>query len=248
MFFYLKLKKILIKLITFWLPKKYRKNTRNFLFYFSLKNFLKFKKQNYHIIPLGNNCLPRVLMTTINVKPRKIYGEKTYPFDLCEFKDITKIIEIIKNDFNNFFDGLEYKNNKWINECTKSYYPHDNMLKLDEFKKRYKKRIINFQNTLNSNKKIYFVYSNFEKKLLQQDILELFNVLQTKTNNFKLIIISNYQLENIKNKNIIQITENFKIQHNNWVELMINEYKNQNNNYTKFAENIYKKIINYLTC
>uniref|UniRef100_UPI0040295062 hypothetical protein n=1 Tax=Candidatus Stercorousia sp. TaxID=3048886 RepID=UPI0040295062 len=62
------------------------------------------------------------------------------------------------------------------------------------------------------------------------------------------IIISNYQLENINNENIIQITENFKIQHNNWVELMINEYKNQNNNYTKFAENIYKKIINYLTC
>ena len=87
----LKLKKLLCKTLTcFIFPERLRKNLRNFLFYFSIVDFIRFKLQNFHIVSLGNNCLPRVLTTAVKLKPRKIYGEKTLPFDLKYSYDLEK--------------------------------------------------------------------------------------------------------------------------------------------------------------
>lgn len=77
MYFLLKIKKFIVKILTCWiLSKKIRRNARNFLFYFSLYDFFQFRKQNFKIVSLGNNCLPKVLTTAVKLKPRKIYGEK----------------------------------------------------------------------------------------------------------------------------------------------------------------------------
>ena len=107
MFKLLRIKKLIIKLLTcFIFPEKLRKNVRNFLFYFSFVDFVRFKRQNFHIISLGSDCLPRVLTTAVKLKPRKIYGEKTLPFDLCRSYDLKKIIKFLQ---------LQNKNNKKTN-------------------------------------------------------------------------------------------------------------------------------------
>lgn len=55
---------------------------------------------------MGSDCLPRVLTTAVKLKPRKIYGEKTLPFDLCRSYDLKKIIKFIETDFKTYFDNL----------------------------------------------------------------------------------------------------------------------------------------------
>ena len=79
MYYLFKLKKLIIKILIFWIcSKKLRKNVRNFLFYFSVIDYFRFKKQKFHIVSLGSNCLPRVLTTAVKLKPRKIYGKKRF--------------------------------------------------------------------------------------------------------------------------------------------------------------------------
>ena len=104
-----------------------------------------------------------MLLTAIKLKPRKFYGEKTMPFDLCIHKDINKITQAIENDFEDYFDGLIFENNGWINKKYDVIYMHDNSLNQERFIKRYQKRIENFKNIFNSNKILYFIYSNYRK-------------------------------------------------------------------------------------
>ena len=233
-----KLKKLLIKLFTsFIFPEKLRKNVRNFLFYFSFVDFVRFKRQNFHIVSLGSDCLPRVLTTAVKLKPRKIYGEKTLPFDLCRSYDLKKIIKFIETDFKTYFDNLT---------ISEELYPHDYKLSKIQFENRYKERIHNFLQILKSDKTIYFIYSNFEFVPDTKYIKKLYEVLRKKRQGkpFKLIILTSKHLEEIED--VIQITENFKIKHGNWVKSFINDYKDKQNEYTEFcsrAGGILKNII-----
>ena len=132
----LKLKKLLCKTLTcFIFPEKLRKNVRNFMFYFSFEDYIRFKRQNFHIVSLGCDCLPRVLTTAIKLKPRKIYGEKTLPFDLCRSFDFERTAELIQNNFTDFFEDIK---------LTKELFPHDYKLTKEQFTIRYRKRISNF--------------------------------------------------------------------------------------------------------
>lgn len=238
MYYFLKLKKIIIKLLTCLIfPEKYRKNARNFLYYFSFKDLISFKRQNFYIVSLGNNCLPRVLTTVLKLKPRKIYGEKTCPFDLSFHLDIEKIAEIIHNDFENFFDDLVF-DKVWQNRYLKSTYPHDNKLNKEQFIKRYKKRINNFKYILKSDKMIYFIYSNFDNNICKRDVLLLYDaILKHRDKPFKLIILTSCkQFLNFENSNIILLEEDFSIKHSNWVKSFVNDYGNINNEYTRFCQ------------
>lgn len=97
MYYLLKLKKIVIKLLTFWIFQiNLRKNARNFLFYFSFKDYIKFKHQNFHIVSLGNDCMPRVLTTAIKLKPRKIYGKKHSRLICAEALNLQKLTNSLK--------------------------------------------------------------------------------------------------------------------------------------------------------
>ena len=169
MYYMFKLKKLIIKILIFWIcSKKLRKNVRNFLFYFSVIDYFSFKKQNFHIVSLGSNCLPRVLTTAVKLKPRKIYGEKTLPFDLKYSLDLNQTANLIKNDFANFFDNLK---------ITKETYPHDFHLKREQFEKRYQKRIENFFEIINSPKNIFFIYSNFDQTPNKNTVNNLYKIL-----------------------------------------------------------------------
>ena len=244
MYLILKLKKFIIKILTCWiLSKKLRKNTRNFLFYFSLYDFFQLKKQNFKIVSLGYNCLPRVLTTATKLKPRKIYGEKTYPFDLSIHSDINEITKQIKTNFETYLENI-IKKETWENPTLKAKYPHDKYLTIDEFKHRYKKRIENFNEIINNPKIIYFIYANYESKIEKIEVINLYNVLKEKRGNkpFNLILLLNNKIENIENPNIIQLISDFKIEHANWGEYFINEYGNKKNKYTEFCNTTGEKL------
>lgn len=245
MYFLLKIKKFIVKILTCWiLSKKFRKNARNFLFYFSLYDFFQFKKQDFKIVSLGCNCLPRVLTTAIKLKPRKIYGEKTCPFDLSVHSNLQKITEQIENNFKTYFDGL-IKNETWENENLEAIYPHDKHLTREKFIQRYETRIANFNEAINSKKILYFIYSNYDNEIKTQDIINLYNVIEKKRNGkpFKLILLLHNEVKNIKNSNIIQLVSDFKIEHANWVESFLNDYSEKNNKYTDYCKYTGKQLI-----
>lgn len=240
LYYLLKLKKIFIKLVTFWIfPQKVRKNTRNFLFYFSFTDYLKFKKQDFSIVSLGNNCLPRVLMTAIKLKPRKLYGEKSMPFDLKISPDLNRTIELIDNNFADFFENIT---------LSKELFPHDYKLSKQEFRKRYDLRIKNFLEIMQSDKKIYFIYSDMDNNIKAESLYNLYDVLKRKRNKkpFKLIVIVRNPINIKDNPNIKIIVENFKIKDADWVESFINDYGDINNYYTEFCNNIKNKIISLI--
>lgn len=247
MYFLLKFKKIISKLLTCWiLSKKARKNARNFLFYFSLTDYIRFKKQNFYIVSLGHNCLPRVLATVVKLKPRKMYGEKTCPFDLSLNFDINKIAELINNNFENFFDNLEFNetDKRWENKYLNSIYVHDSKLSRKQFEIRYSKRINNFLNIINSDKIIYFIYyPHSNESLTKENILTLYNSLFKRRNNkpFKLIIIVPEFINDINEQNICQIVESCDLEPD-WLNAFINEYGEINNKYTQFVQQAGDKL------
>ena len=239
----LKLKKLLCKTLTcFIFPEKLRKNVRNFLFYFSFEDYIKFKRQNFHIVSLGCDCLPRVLTTAIKLKPRKIYGEKTLPFDLCRSFDLSKTIELIETDFENYFEKLT---------ISEELYPHDYKLTKEQFIMRYRKRISNFLELMKSEKLIYFIYADFDNLIDANAIGKLYSVLENKRNGkpFRIIILTAKPI-NIANPDIYVIVQDFKINDGTWIKSFINDYGDIDDQYSRFCKNAGKKlkhIINYDT-
>ena len=237
----LHIKKLICKLLTCWIfSPNLRKNARNFLFYFSFNDYLRFKKQDFYIVSLGNNCLPRVIATAIKLKPRKIYGEKTMPFDLKVTPDLNRTIKLINNNFDDFFDDIK---------ISKDLFPHDYKLSETKFKKRYTQRIKNFLDVINSSKQIYFIYSDFDNLIDRKSLINLFNILKLKRNGkpFKIIVLTARPIKNINNPDIKIIVKNFKINDANWVESFINDYKNINNCYTEFCNSIEKEIFEVIS-
>lgn len=239
---FLKIKKMICKMFTFFIfPSKLRRYIRNILFWFSLSDYIRFKKQKFLIISLGEDCLPRILSTAERIKPRKFYGEKSYPFDLCRMN--TEIItQVIKNDFKNFFE---------LNSFNKLNFPHDYKLTYRNFKKRYLKRIKNFNNALKSDKMLYFINSTHHKKEFcgnQKLYLGLYNVIKEKRGNkpFKIIFLNKKFVKNINNPDIIQITNNFWVDKTNWPVLFFNQYKEFNNKYTDFCTDTGNKLKNII--
>lgn len=116
------------------------------------------KKEEIKIIPLGQNCMPRTILTRWGIKPRKIFGELTYPFDLAVFgmKEITKCL---RTDFSEFFDNLEYTPNGWIKAPNCIYFSHDKHYKQNDKEKLiklYTKRIKNFRAEIRESEDILF--------------------------------------------------------------------------------------------
>lgn len=243
MYCFLKTKKLLIKVITSVIfSRKTRKNIRNFLYYFSIVDFIRFKLQNFHIVSLGNNCLPRVLTTAVKLKPRKIYGEKTLPFDLKYSYDLEKTAKLIQNNFNDFFEDIE---------LTQELFPHDYKLTKQQFETRYNKRIKNFLKVMTSDKMIYFIYADFDNQINVNTIRKLYYVLKNKRNGkpFKIIVLTAKTI-NISNPDIYVIVQDFKIKDGTWIKSFINDYGDKKNQYTEFCNITGKKlkhIINYDT-
>ena len=232
-----KIKNILSKILTFWLPNPYRKSARNFLIYFSLSDYIRFRNQQYKIVSLGRDCLPRVLFTVAKIKPRKIYGEETCPFDLYKNSGISRVTELIKDDFSTFFDDLIISE-----DC----FPHDLTLSQDRFRKRYLKRIDNFRKILSSDKKIFFVYADYDKIPDKSELQALYNVLKYKRNGkpFELILLTTEYLNNIQD--VIQLPEHFRVEDKKWVDYFINKYGEYRNDYTDYCARMSNKLVSII--
>lgn len=229
-----KLKMILCKILTFWLiPSKNRKLIREFLFWFSLEDYRRFKNSNYYIVSLGNSCLSRALLVSAGLKPRRFYGEKSCPFDLYFSTDIKNTIRLIENDFLDFFKDIDL-----------DAFPHDDKLTIRQFKKRYQKRIENFLDIQKSEKIVYYVYSNYTNVPETTDITKLYDVLKAKrgTKPFALAILTNNYIDVT---GIIQIPYDIQIDDSMAIEFIINRYKDYDNKYTVFCDYMKDKLKNY---
>lgn len=233
MFNTLKIKMFICKFLTFWIiPSKNRKRFREMLFYFSYSDYIRFKNANYHIVSLGSSCITRALAVATGIKPRRLYGEKSCPFDLY-VSNLKRTIELIENDFSDFFNQIDI-----------DAFPHDEKFNFVHFKKRYEKRIQNFLNIQKSNKKVYYIYSNYKVLPDENDITKLYNVLKSKRDGkpFELILLARKQ---INVPNVIQIPYDIELNGPNVIGTIINAYKQKNRfcEYTKLMKNKLEEVI-----
>lgn len=227
----LKLKMILCKIFTFWIiPAKTRKLVREFLFWFSFDDYRRFKNANYHIVSLGSSCLSRAMPVAARLKPRRFYGEMSCPFDLYFSTDLDRTTRLIENNFSDFFQSINL-----------DAFPHDDKLTVKQFKKRYKNRIQNFLDVQNSDKIIYYIYSNYDKVPETAQIKRLYQVLKAKrgAKPFELIILTNRQIDV---ENVIQLPYSIKFNDSKAIEYIINRYKDYDNKYTVFCNYMKEKL------
>ncbi len=177
------------------------------------------RKKRVNIIPLGQNCMPRVILTRYGIKPHKFQGELTYPFDLAVF-GIPEITKTLKTDFNEFFDNLEYKNNCWIKTPNCIEFCHDKRFKENDKQKLidlYSKRIENFRNTINDETPVLFVQILGDYEEIEQQYNELKRIRGDKPFKFIIIdtenIVPEINLENVFIKKIPLPSKDYKL---NW--------------------------------
>lgn len=118
---------------------------------------IKFARKNT-FIPLGTNCYARVMLTKYGLKPRKIHGELSFPFDLV-FMPINIVSHFCITDFIDFFENIEYSsedsifvNKKYNISFIHDYFKHDEKFL---FQARYIRRINNLKKMLCKGHKIF---------------------------------------------------------------------------------------------
>ncbi len=144
----------------------------------------------YTIISLGNDCAVRYYLTMGGLKKSKSLGELSLPFDLsCH--PTKSVVKILKNNFNDYFNNLLFKNGIWVNKKYKILYNHDK--DCDENSKikliaRFANRIENFNNIVKNSPYIFFVIKSQAKA---SEIINLYKVLRQKRNDlpFKLLVL-----------------------------------------------------------
>ncbi len=159
------------------------------------------ENNDYKIVTLGSSCFLKKILTEYGLKPSKADNEVSVPFDFC-ITPIKSLIEILNNNFIDYFKNLEYNLNtyNWFNSKYKIIYNYDTDCtdeQKEKFTERYKKRIENFRNLISSSEKfIYFVFAG-NTKLAQADANLLYASLTKITcngggedtiSNFKLVI------------------------------------------------------------
>lgn len=111
-------------------------------------------------ISLGSWC-----NVAINLR-RQEMRKKAYPFDFIATVDCEKFLEIFLNDFRYFLDDeyLFIKDSHLFNEYYHIEFPHDfysDPSSIDQFKKKYERRISRFREIENYKGKVYFIRSAF---------------------------------------------------------------------------------------
>ena len=89
------------------------------------KDIKQIQRKRYNYVSLGSYCFSRVITTYNKIKPTKVMGEKTMPFDLA-FSSIDSVTHLIDTNFKDFFLDLKYdENKKWyINDSINMIYNH----------------------------------------------------------------------------------------------------------------------------
>ena len=183
------------------------------------------KQRKYNIISVGQNCFPRVLVTSYELKTTKAHGEKTCVFDLCNFNSIPKINTLIENHFENFFDDMAWSKDKNAFESKNwdCFFVHDK-LPYKKFVNRYKSRIENFYDYTNDNRYAIYILS-ISFNIEPEEIIKLRNILQKLRGekDFCLFVINctkqkmNIEYDNIVLINAHNIITELNVPKNDWV-------------------------------
>ena len=134
---------------------------------YSNYKFRRKHRNQFKIVSLGWNCMPRTLTTLWMLKPSKGVGEKSMPFDLIASPP-DAVAHYLETDFSDYFEGnWVYKtvNNYtcWFNETWDNVlYPHEIGLgnseeDLAKLKSKLHERIKNFREALTFEGPILFV-------------------------------------------------------------------------------------------
>ena len=232
------------------LTNKYWKKFTAFTDYKLFNN----KWNHYKIIPLGTYCLPRVITTVNKLKPSKLNGEKTLPFDLAFFKDMNKNIDLVINHFDDIFDeqkeGFSYdKENKyWINKKYNIIFNHEYNLNYAELKSLYEKRINNlYEYISDKSKHIFYLIAVFEP-LSASKLEELYKYTKELRGDDKIDIIIINQSENKINLKIpyVHIINAFNYDLFNDINLWNNWVAHLKSSKSVQAKLFFRKITNDL--
>jgi hypothetical protein len=187
------------------------------MFSFSINNpnnfvILNDNKNNYNVIPFGHRCTSAIACKYSNIRKMSL------PFDWNLPLFPSKIQNVLTEDFNDFIPNVWmgiFHNKYDIHLC---HFNSDINSGVEE----YKRRIDRFNNIINCNEKIYFVYINedylydnnfrgdeFNDKIFNE-MLELEQFLRNKYSNIDYnILYFNFKNHNIpQNSNIINIVLN----------------------------------------
>lgn len=246
--------------------------TLHFLFnklieYIDSKYYSKHCK-NYTIIPFGNFCMPRVITTLSRLKPRKFYGEKTCPLDLCFALDFSKNTELLENHFSTLWDDIELRpdTKMWCNKKLNITFNHEIDISLDKLKAIINPRIKNLYEYINDKTKhLYFVigvskvmddYMSYHKgqvdDITQEKIEKFIEVVKKYRNpeDFDIIFINQTPKKiqcYIKNVHIINLTQdkdfNIANRMGDWVNELIKQKRKETKRfYQKLSKELYNII------
>lgn len=180
-----------------------------------LKTILSFYRRRlqkpYCIISIGTYCLPRTITTLSKLKPRRKEGEKSMPFDLAFFNDVSAIIRLIETQFTEFYQGLEFDPEKqlWENKKLSAIFNHDGHLNDEAFKKRYDARIANFYDALrNKETRKFFVLASFAE-ISQEQMNSLVHTLKkhTQGDSFTIIYINQTQKKTTYTNSCVKVLD-----------------------------------------
>jgi len=178
------------------------------------------------IISLGSNC-------SISFHKNNINNNTTLPFDWCKI-NITQLIKVLQNNFNNYHNLYIYKyssnhNSYIIKNDYNVKFAHEllNKYDLNNFKNKLEERISKFNDILLNNKtKIIFVRIelNKYKKSYNLNLIKLYNILKSLYKDFELRLILHKSYQNSIN---ISTLTNIKIFYfnnfdNNWRYPLLN--------------------------
>lgn len=90
---------------------------------------------------------------------------------------------------------------------------------------------------LNYPKRVYFIFADYDKIPDKKGLIRLLSVLEKKRDGkpFRLVILTAKEIEDIHSPHVIQLIDNFKIEHANWVESFINDYGSKHNKYSDYC-------------
>ncbi|MBQ3310888.1 hypothetical protein IJG72_02295 [bacterium] len=213
---------------------------------FNIFDYFKFKNLKYNILSVGQNCFPRVICSFAKLKPTKIYGELTCPFDLAYYFDINSVIKLIDSDFENFFDNVVFdeKENTYVNFSFFINFVHDGNLSKEKFVERYTKRIENFHYYMNSEKPLILMFYA-SSQITEKQILYLYDIIckKRKEKFFRLIIAHHSEIRMKDLPKGLLLIENIdisKLEQNSasWVKLMRPKFRKNNIE----AKDIYSRV------
>lgn len=148
---------------------------------------LNFCKSNLNtFISLGTCCYTRKILASQGLKPKKIDGELSYPFDLAR-SEIASVAHFMSTDFVDFFDDILFDNSKgiFVNKKYFMEFPHDfsEAKQEKDFISRYERRISSFRKLFNDDRKLCFISIIFDSKLDVDSANKVYNELSVKRGN-----------------------------------------------------------------